>query len=128
MSANRILSDKGLVKGALDLTIDGYSYRLKTAQVSKPVVSAYEKDSNGLPGASHHVADFKKITGEIMAYTGTPTPSQLKPFSATIDSVTGYWAITNLTLTFATESLRSYNVEITQLAGTAAADFTETAA
>jgi hypothetical protein len=124
MSANKILSDKGLVKGAITVTIDGYSYRFKTAQRSKPVVSAFEKDENGLPAASHHVVDFEKLPGEIMAYAGTPAPSQLKPFL--YDGK--YWAVGNLTLSYSTENLRSYNCEVTQLAGTAAADFTETAA
>ena len=122
MASNRILSDKGLVRGSVTVTIDGYSYRLKTGSRSKPVVSNFEKDENGLPTASSHVVDFQKLPGEIMAYAGTPEPSQLKPFL--YDSK--YWALGNLTLNFSTEGLRSYTCEITQLAGTSAADFTET--
>lgn len=124
MSANKQLADKGLVRGSVNVTIDGYTYRLKTGQRSKPVVSNFEKDENGNPGASSHAADFQKISGEILAFAGTPEPSQLKPFL--YDSK--YWAVGNLTLNYSTEGLRSYNCEITALAGTAAADFTETAA
>ena len=80
-------------------------------------------DENGKPVASSHVVDFQRLSGEILAYSGTPAPSQLKPF--TYDGA--YWSIGNLTLNYATEGLRSYNVEIVKLAGTAAADFTETA-
>lgn len=123
MASNRILSDKGLVSGSVNVSIDGYTYRLKTGQRSKPVVSNFEKDENGLPAASSHVVDFQRLSGEILAYSGTPEPSQLKPFLH--DSK--YWSVGNLTLNYATEGLRSYNCEITQLAGTTAADFTETA-
>lgn len=122
MASNRILSDKGLVRGSFLVTIDGYSYRLKTGQRQKPVVSNFEKDENGLPVASSHAVDFQKLSGEILAYAGTPEPSQLKPFL--YDSK--YWSVGNLTLNYSTEGLRSYNCEITQLAGTSASDFTET--
>ena len=120
MASYTTLSDKGLVRGSFTVTIDGYTYRLKTAQRTKPVVSAFEADENGRPLASSHVTTFEKITCEIMAYNGTQAPSQLYPFS--YDSK--YWAITNLTLNYATEGIRSYNAEIAQLAGTAASDFT----
>lgn len=123
MASNRILADKGLVRGSFTVSIDGYTYRFKTGQRQKPVVSNFEKDESGLPVASSHVVDFQKLSGEILAYAGTPEPSQLKPFL--YDGK--YWAVGNLTLNYATENLRSYNCEITQLAGTAAADFTETA-
>ena len=122
MAANRVLSDKGLVRGSVKVTIDGYVYLLKTGSRSKPVVSNFEKDENGLPLASSHVVDFQKHPGEIMAYAGVPEPSQLKPFL--YDGK--YWAVGNLTLNYATEGLRSYTCEITQLAGTSASDFTET--
>lgn len=123
MASNSILADKGLVRGSFNVTIDGYTYRLKTAQRSQPVRSAFEYDENGKPVASSHVVDFQRLSGEILAYSGVPSPSQLKPF--TYDGA--YWSIGNLTLNYATEGLRSYNVEIVKLAGTAAADFTETA-
>lgn len=123
MASNRVLADKGLVRGSFTVSIDGYTYRFKTGQRQKPVVSNFEKDESGLPVASSHVVDFQKLSGEILAYAGTPEPSQLKPFL--YDGK--YWAVGNLTLNYATENLRSYNCEITQLAGTAAADFTETA-
>jgi hypothetical protein len=119
MASATTLQDKGLLRGSFNVTIDGYSYRLKTAQRSKPSVSAFESDENGRPVASSHVATWQKISGEIMAYTGVQEPSQLYPFS--YDSK--YWAITSCTLNYATENLRSYTVELTQLAGTAAADF-----
>lgn len=124
MSANSRLSDKGLQRGSVSVTIDGYTYLLKTGTRQKPVISNFEKDANGMPLASSHVVDFQKHSGEIMAYAGTPEPAQLKPFL--YDSK--YWAIGNLTLNYATEGLRSYSCEITQLAGTSASDFTETAA
>ena len=123
MASNRVLADKGLVRGSITVSIDGYTYRLKTGNRQKPVVSNFEKDESGLPAASSHVVDFQKLSGEILAYAGTPEPSQLKPFL--YDSK--YWAVGNLTLNYATENLRSYNCEITQLAGTSASDFTETA-
>ncbi len=123
MASNRVLADKGLVRGSITVSIDGYTYRLKTGNRQKPVVSNFEKDESGLPVASSHVVDFQKLSGEILAYAGTPEPSQLKPFL--YDSK--YWAVGNLTLNYATENLRSYNCEITQLAGTSASDFTETA-
>lgn len=119
MASNTSLSDKGLIRGSVKVTIDGYVYLLKTGQRQKPVVSNFEKDENGRPLASSHVADFQKISGEIMAYAGTPEPSQLAPFL--YDSK--YWTVGNLTLTYATEGLRSYTCEITQLAGTQASDF-----
>lgn len=122
MATNRILSDKGLVRGSVTVTIDGYQYLLKTGTRQKPSVSNFEKDENGLPGSSSHAADFQKLPGEIMARTGTPEPAQRKPFL--YDGL--YWAITALTLNFSTEGLRSYTIEVTQLAGTSAADFVET--
>jgi hypothetical protein len=120
MASYTTLSDKGLLRGSFNVTIDGYSYRFKTAQRSKPSTSNFENDENGRPAASSHVATWQKLTGEMMAYNGTQEPSQLFPFS--YDGK--YWAITSLTLNYATENLRSYAVEITALAGTAAADFT----
>jgi hypothetical protein len=120
MSANTTLSDKGLIRGSVKVTIDGYVYLLKTGSRDKPVKSNFEYDENGRPLASSHVADFQKISGEIMAYTGTPEPSQLYPFS--YDGK--YWTVGNLKLNYTTEGLRSYSCEVTQLAGTAAADFT----
>jgi hypothetical protein len=120
MASYTTLSDKGLLRGSFTVTIDGYSYRLKTAARPKASLSAFESDENGRPVASSHVKTWEKITGEIMAYNGVQEPSQLYPFS--YDSK--FWAITSLTLNYATENLRSYSVEITQLAGTAASDFT----
>ena len=120
MASATTLSDSGLLRGSFTVTIDGYPYRLKTAQRSKPVTSNFESDENGRPVSSSHVATWEKITGEIMAYNGVQAPSQLYPFS--YDSK--YWAITNLTLNYATENLRSYAVEITELAGSGASDFT----
>lgn len=123
MSSNRILSDKGLQRGAFSpITLDGYTYLLKTGTRSKPVVSNFEKGETGLPLASSHVVDFQKLSGEIMAYAGTPEPSQLKPFL--YDGL--YWALGNLTLNASTEGLRSYTCELVLLAGTSASDFTET--
>ena len=119
MASNTTLADKALIRGSVAVTIDGYTYLLKTASRSKPVVSNFEKDANGRPLASSHVVDFQKITGEVMAYTGTPEPSQLVPFL--YDSK--YWALGNLTLTFSTEGLRGYSCELIAMAGTAAADF-----
>jgi hypothetical protein len=119
MASYTTLSDKALIRGSVSVTIDGYAYLLKTGSRSKPVVSNFEKDANGRPLVSSHVVDFQKFTGEIMAYTGTPEPSQLVPFL--YDSK--YWALGNLTLTYSTEGLRGYSCEITQLAGTSASDF-----
>lgn len=119
MASATTLQDSGLLRGSFNVTIDGYAYRLKTATRNKPVTSNFESDENGRPVASSHVATWEKISGEIMAYNGTQAPSQLFPFS--YDSK--YWAITNLTLNYATENLRSYSVEITELAGTSAANF-----
>lgn len=119
MSSATTLSDRGLVRGSFKVTIDGYTYLLKTGQRQKPVVSNFEKGELGRPEASSHVADFEKISGEIMAYAGVPEPAQLFPFS--FDGK--YWAVGNLTLNYATEGLRSYTCEITQLAGTQASDF-----
>jgi hypothetical protein len=119
MASNTTLSDNGLVRGSFTVTIDGYSYRFKTAQRSKPSTSNFESDENGRPAASSHVATFQKITGEIMAYNGVQEPSQLYPFLYD----TKYWAITAITLNYATESIRSYAVELTQLAGDATGDF-----
>lgn len=122
MASNTRLSDKGLVRQAYKITVDGVVYLLKNAQRQKPVVSQFERGEFGLPLASMHVADFEKITGEIMVYAGVADPSQNYPFL--FDGK--YWAITNLTLTAATENLRNYSVEITMLAGTQASDFTTT--
>jgi hypothetical protein len=119
MASATTLSDRGLIRGSVKVTIDGYVYLLKTGQRQKPVISNFEKDENGRPLASSHVADFEKISGEIMAYNGTPEPSQLFPFP--YDGK--YWTVGNLTFNYATEGLRSYACEVTQLAGTAAADF-----
>jgi hypothetical protein len=119
MASATTLSDRGLVRGSVKVTIDGYTYLLKTGQRQKPVVSNFEKNEYGRPGASSHVADFEKITGEIMAYAGTPEPSQLYPFS--YDGK--YWTVGNLTLQYSTEGLRSYTCEITALAGTQSSDF-----
>ena len=119
MSAYTTLADKALIRGSISVTIDGYTYLLKTGSRSKPVKSNFEYGAGGLPLASSHVVDFQKIPAEIMAYVGTPEPSQLVPF--TYDSK--YWAVGNLTLSYSTEGLRGYSCEITQLAGTSAADF-----
>jgi hypothetical protein len=119
MASNTTLADRGLVRGSYKVTIDGYVYLFKTGTRSKPIVSNFEKDENGKPYASSHVVDFQKLPGEIMAYTGTPEPSQLVPFL--YDSK--YWTVGNLTLNFSTEGLRSYSCEITQLAGTSSSDF-----
>lgn len=120
MSSNLSLSDKGLIRGSVKVTIDGYVYLLKTGNRDKPVKSNFEYDENGKPLASSHVVDFQKISGEIMAYSGTPEPSQLVPFS--YDGK--YWSLGNLKLNYATEGLRSYSCDVSQLAGTAASDFT----
>ena len=119
MASATTLQDKGLLRGSFNVTIDGYTYRFKTATRPKTSTSNFESDENGRPVASSHVKTWEKISGEIMAYTGVPEPAQLFPFS--YDSK--YWAITGLTLNYATENLRSYSTELTQLAGTAAADF-----
>ena len=119
MASYTTLADKALVRGSVSVTIDGYTYLLKTGARSKPVKSNVEFGATGLPLASSHVVDFQKITGEILAYTGTPEPSQLVAFS--YDSK--YWAVGNLTLNYATEGLRAYSCEILQLAGTVAGDF-----
>jgi hypothetical protein len=120
--ANTTLSDKGLVRGSRTVSINGYTYLLKTGTRDKPVKSNFEYDENGRPKSSSHVKDFEKLTGEIMAYAGTPEPEQLYPF---LDDGK-YWALLNLKLNYATEGLRGYSVEITQLAGTTGADFTTT--
>lgn len=122
MPANATLSDRGLIRGSTKVVIDGYTYLLKTGQNARAVRSNFEYDENGLPLASSHVVDFQKLSGEIMAYTGTPEPSQLQPFNYR----GRYWTVGNLTLNYTTEGLRSYSCEITQLAGTTAADFTTT--
>jgi hypothetical protein len=119
MASNLSLADKALIRGSIKVTVDGYVYLLKTGSRSKPVISNFEKDENGKPLASSHVVDFQKMSAEIMAYTGTPEPSQLVPFL--YDSK--YWAVGNLTLSYSTEGLRGYSCEITQLAGASAADF-----
>ena len=119
MASNLTLADKALIRGSIKVTIDGYVYLLKTGSRAKPVISNFEKDENGKPLASSHVVDFQKMSGEIMAYVGTPEPSQLVPFL--YDSK--YWAVGNLTLSYSTEGLRGYSCEITQLAGTSASDF-----
>ena len=123
MASNNTLSDGGLVRGTqFTATIDGYTYLFKTGARSKPIRSNFEYGADGLPVASAHARDFQKISGEIMAYAGTPEPSQLVPF--TFDGV--YWTVGNLTLNSSTENLRSYTCEITQLAGTSPAAFTTT--
>jgi len=122
MAANQTLSDKGLIRGSVSITLDGYTYLLKTGSNGRPVRSNFEYGATGLPLASSHVVDFQKLPGEIMAYTGVPEPSQLFPFSYS----GRYWTVTNLTLNYSTEGLRSYSCEITALAGTAAADFVTT--
>jgi hypothetical protein len=119
MASYSTLADKALVRGSVSVTIDGYTYLLKTGSRSKPVTSNFEKSATGLPLASSHVVDFQKMSAEIVAYTGTPEPSQLVPFS--YDSK--YWAVGNLTLNYSTEGIRTYSCEITQLAGTTGADF-----
>lgn len=119
MGANTTLSDRGLIRGSVKVTIDGFIYLLKTGQNGRPVRSNFEYDENGKPLASSHVADFQKLSGEIMAYTGVAEPSQLVPFLYNGK----YWTVGNLTLNYATEGLRSYSCEITQLAGTTATDF-----
>lgn len=125
MASNRILSDKGLVRGTTySFTIDGATYLFKTGARSKPVISAFEKGADGLPAASSHIVDFQKFSGEVMAYAGVAEPSQLKPFQ--FDGLTSWWALCNLTLNQSTEALRSYTCEVTKLAGTASTDFTET--
>lgn len=119
MSSSTTLADNGLIRGSFKVTIDGYVYLFKSGTRDKPIRSAFEYDENGRPLSSSHVADFQKISGEIMAYSGTPEPSQLYPFL--YDSK--YWTVGNLKLNYATEGLRSYSCEITQLAGTSAAAF-----
>ncbi len=122
MGANATLSDRGLIRGSVKVTIDGFIYLLKTGQNARPVRSNFEYNENGLPLASSHVIDFQKLSGEIMAYTGIPEPSQLVPFLY----AGRYWTVGNLTLNYATEGLRSFSCEVTQLAGTTATDFTTT--
>ncbi len=124
MAANLTLSDRGLVRGSVKVTINGYIYLLKTGQNGRPARSNFEYNENGLPLASSHAVDFQKLSGEIMKYTGIPEPSQLDPFLY----LGRYWAVGNLTLNYTTEGLQSYSCEITQLAGTTAADFTVTPA
>lgn len=119
MASATTLRDSGLLRGSFTVTIDGYSYRFKTAARPKASTSNFESDENGRPAASSHVKTWEKITGEILAYNGVQEPSQLYPFS--YDGI--YWAITSITLNYATENLRSYAVEITELAGTSASDF-----
>ena len=116
---NTTLSDKGLVRGSIKITINGYVYLLKGGSHDKAIRSNFEDNENGRPGASSHVATWQKMTGEIMAYAGVPEPSQLVPFL-----YAGlYWTVGNLKLAYATEGLRSYSCEIAQLAGTVPADF-----
>lgn len=117
--ANTTLADKGLIRGSVSVTIDGVVYLLKTGTHDKPVRSAFEYDANGRPLASSHVADFEKISAEIIAYTGTAAPSQLVAFSY----AGKFWTVGSLKLNYATEGIRSYSCEITQLAGTVAGDF-----
>ena len=117
--ANTTLADKGLIRGSIKVTIDGVVYLLKTGTRDKPVVSAFENGEYGRPLASSHVTTWQKMSAEILAFTGTAEPAQLVPFS--YDSL--YWTVGNLKLNYATDNTRTYSCEITQLAGTAAADF-----
>lgn len=123
MSSNRLLSDNGLIRGSITVTIDGVPYLLKTFDRAKPVRSDREYDASGLPLASSHAADFQTISVEIMAEAGVQEPSQLVPFS--YDGK--LWALGNLNLRGTTEGLTSYSGEITQLASATTATITTTA-
>lgn len=122
MPANSQLSDRGLIRGSFKLTIDGYDYVFKTFTHDKPVRMAREYDENGRPFSSSYTTDFQKLSGEIMAYAGTPEPAQLFPFAFEGK----FWTISNLKLNGSTEGVRSYSADMEQLAGTLPADFVTT--
>ena len=123
MASNNTLSDNGLVWGTLySVTVDGYSYLLKTADHEKPVDHKQEFGSTGLFSASASRQLPQKISGTIMAYAGTPDPSQLVAFSF----LSKLWQVGTLKLAQSSEGIRSYSVEINQLASTSTSTVTYT--
>lgn len=114
------LSDGGLIRGSYVVTINGYTYVLKTFDLDKPVRSENDYSETGAFNKSSHITDAQKWSVTISAVSGTPEPTQLFPF--TISAYAGlYWAVGNVKLTGSAMGLQLYSGDLMQLATSNAA-------
>ncbi len=118
------LSDGGLLRGSYVLTLPdsgnvnaNVNVLLKTFKFSQPVKSSYEFDENGLPKASSHVRDFKKVAVTFMAYNGVNAPAQMVKFGpeSRFDGVNTNYAILNMDRDGGTEALKSFSGEVIEV-------------
>lgn len=126
MAVNTVfLADGGLIRGSYNITINGYSYVLKTFDLDLPVRSENDYSETGAFAKSSHITDAQKWAITISAVTGTPQPTQLFPF--TISAYSGlYWAVGNLKLQGSAMGLQTWSGDLLQMA-TANATRTTTA-
>jgi hypothetical protein len=114
MASSNTRSDSGAVFGATyDVTVDGYTYTLKTVDQSLPVNGEQILDATGLFKGGGYVRGQERLQVEIDAITGTPAPSQLVPFALAIHGFTSKnWIIGTLNIRSGNAQLRTYSAEI----------------
>lgn len=118
------LSDGGLLRGSYVLALPdsgnvnaNVNVLFKTFKFNQSVKSSFEFDANGLPLASSHVRDFKKVAITFMAYNGVNAPAQMVKFGpvSLFDGVNTNYAILNMERDGGTEALKSFTADLIEL-------------
>lgn len=104
-----IANDGNLVRGSIDITINGYLYTLVDYERDNGEArSENDYDKDGKPLAASHVEDFEMITGTIRLRSNMPVPPRWEVFAYSGKN----WYIKNLRESGSTAGLKQYAVEI----------------
>lgn len=103
-------NDGTLVRGSIDLTINGVVYTLLDYKRSAKARSEMDYDKDGKPLAASTVEDFETISGTIRARSDKAAPAKFVSFS--YDSKN--WYIKDREESGSTQGLKAYSVEIVE--------------
>jgi len=106
---SNVASDGTLVRGSIDLTIDGVTYTLVDfSRDGGQARTELDYNASGKPAAASHAEDFERITGTIRQRSDKAAPPKWTVFS--YDSKN--WYICNREYQGSTQGLKQYAVEI----------------
>ena len=106
---SNVANDGTLVRGSIDITIDGVVYTLLDfSRDGGPARTELDYDASGKPAAASHAEDFERITGTIRMRSDKVAPPKFTVF--TYDSKN--WYICNREEAGSTQGLKQYTVEI----------------
>ena len=103
-----IANDGTLVRGSIDITLNGTIYTLLNFKRGAKARSIMDYSSAGKPAAASHAEDFEHISGTIRQRSDKPVPPKFIIFA--FDSKN--WYIVDSEDAGSTEGLREYTVDI----------------